>query len=61
MSENRAYRKGLPDEIIYGELKRCSGTQFDSQITKIFLSAHAMWNKEKVDSDTFHNIIRKVA
>ena len=61
MSEDRVYRKGLSDDIIYGELKRCSGTQFDPQIVKIFLSAHALWDKQKTDNETFQNIIRKVA
>ncbi|MFZ4403248.1 MAG: HD-GYP domain-containing protein [Pseudobdellovibrionaceae bacterium] len=61
MSANRAYRKGLPDDIIYAELKRCSGTQFDPQLVRIFLQAHKTWNTLDTDSDTEHEIIRKVA
>lgn len=61
MSQDRIYRRGLPDDIIYSELKRCSGTQFDPQLVKIFLSAHASWGKQKTDEQTFHQIIRKVA
>jgi putative nucleotidyltransferase with HDIG domain len=61
MSEDRIYRKGLPDEVIYSELKRCAGSQFDPQLTKMFLAAHAGWKKEKSDEDTLHMIIKKVA
>jgi putative nucleotidyltransferase with HDIG domain len=61
MSENRVYRKGLSDEIIYAELKRCTGTQFDPQLVKIFLSAHQHWKKQKSDQETIHQIIKKVA
>lgn len=61
MSVDRIYRKGLSDEIIYSELKRCSGTQFEPELVKIFLAVHASWKKEKSDEETFHQIIRKVA
>lgn len=61
MSEDRIYRKGLPDDIIYAELKRCSGSQFDPQLVKIFLQVHEQWRKQKNDQETFHQIIRKVA
>lgn len=61
MSEDRIYRKGLPDDIIYAELKRCSGSQFDPQLVKIFLQVHESWLKQKNDQETFHQIIRKVA
>lgn len=61
MSEDRIYRKGLPDDIIYAELKRCSGSQFDPQLVKIFLAAHTTWQKSQSDEETFHQIIKKVA
>ncbi|MBY0554211.1 HD domain-containing protein [bacterium] len=61
MSEDRIYRKGLPDDIIYAELKRCSGSQFDPQLVKIFLQVHESWRKQKNDQETLHHIIRKVA
>ena len=60
MAENRVYRKGLPDDIIYSEIKRCTGTQFDPQIAKAFLENHARW-KPTQDQETLHNIIKKVA
>lgn len=61
MSVDRVYRKGLTDDIIYSELKRCSGTQFEPELVKIFLRVHASWKTQKSDQETFHHIIRKVA
>lgn len=40
MTSSRPYRKGLVHEIAYNELKRCSGSQFDSNLVEIFLEAH---------------------
>lgn len=60
MSENRVYRKGLPEDVVFAELKRCSGTQFDEQIVKIFLQAQPFW-KEETDADTYNLIIKKTA
>lgn len=61
MSQTRSYRQGLSDEVIYAELQRCAGTQFDSQLVKIFLQAHQTWNTTEVDQETLNHIIRKVA
>lgn len=61
MSQTRAYRKGLPDDIIYAELKRCAGTQFDPQLVKSFLQAHKSWNSLESDSETLHRVLKKVA
>lgn len=62
MSQTRAYRKGLPDEVVYAELKRCSGTQFDPQLVRIFLETHKHWkSQETTHEDTQHLIIKKIA
>ena len=61
MSQTRAYRKGLPDDVIYAELKRCAGTQFDSQLVSEFLSAHKTWIRQSPDQETLHQVVRKVA
>ncbi|MBV2167947.1 MAG: HD-GYP domain-containing protein [Bdellovibrio sp.] len=61
MSQTRAYRKGLSDETVYAELKRCSGTQFDSQLVKTFLEVHSSWSKQEVDQETLHHLIKRVA
>lgn len=61
MSETRAYRKGLPLDVVYAELKRCSGTQFDSQLVNIFLQGHKHWENQKDDQDTLNYLIKKIA
>lgn len=61
MSQTRAYRKGLPDEVVYAELTRCSGTQFDPRLVQIFLQAHDGWKKQKPDPETENLLIRKIA
>lgn len=61
MSQTRAYRKGLPDDVVYAELQRCSGTQFDPRLVQIFLQAHEGWKKQNDDPETFHNIVKKIA
>jgi putative nucleotidyltransferase with HDIG domain len=53
MTSTRPYRKQLPDEIAYRELKLFSGRQFDSQIVKTFLQAHPKWDKFGSDELTF--------
>lgn len=60
MTENRVYRRGLPEEIVFAELKRCSGTQFDAQLVKIFLGSQPYWKQDK-DEETYHEIVRKIA
>lgn len=45
MAETRAYRKGLPDDVVYAELQRCSGTQFDPRLVTLFLENHSQWAK----------------
>lgn len=57
MSENRAYRKGLPNEIVYAELKRCSGTQFDAQLVRTFLEAHRFYIPTEMDRETHEKIV----
>ncbi len=61
MSQTRAYRKGLPDDVVYAELKRCSGTQFDSQLVKTFLEVHGSWKSQSGDQDTLNYIVKKSA
>lgn len=37
MTSKRSYRDSLPLDIVKSEIERCSGSQFDPQIAKIFL------------------------
>lgn len=60
MTNTRSYRKGLPDEVCYKELIRCSGTQFDEHIAKIFIESHKKWSVHDRDQTTEHLLIRRV-
>lgn len=40
MTSDRPYRKGLPDEVAFEELRKFSGRQFDPDVVKAFLDAH---------------------
>lgn len=37
MTTKRSYRNALPLEVVRTEIERCTGTQFDPQIAKVFL------------------------
>lgn len=37
MTSKRSYRDSLPIDVVRAEIERCSGTQFDPNIAKIFL------------------------
>lgn len=60
MSENRAYRQGLPQEVVFAELKKFAGTQFDAQLVKTFLDAKT-WQNQMRDQDTLNYVIKRVA
>jgi putative nucleotidyltransferase with HDIG domain len=40
MTTNRPYRKALSKKEAIGELKRCSGAQFDSEVVEAFVKAY---------------------
>ena len=61
MGQSRAYRQGLPIEVIYKEIQKYMVTQFDTELAKIFLDSHKHWSKEKPDAETVHKLIKKVA
>lgn len=46
MVSSRPYCKGMPMERVVSELKRCSGTQFDESLVKIYIDAYKFWEKE---------------
>ncbi len=50
MTSDRAYRKALSHEAAIGEIKRCSGTQFDADLAKIFLVEIERWREEQRDA-----------
>ncbi len=47
MTTTRPYRRGLPFEIAYKELKTFAGRQFDPHLVQIFLKAHPRWSKHE--------------
>jgi HD-GYP domain-containing protein (c-di-GMP phosphodiesterase class II) len=40
MTSDRVYRPRLSDDVALGELRKHSGTQFDSRLVKAFLAAY---------------------
>lgn len=49
MTSSRTYRKALPLEVALTEIRRCSGTQFDPELTEAFL---------QISGDEFRELIR---
>lgn len=47
MTNDRAYRKGLPEEEVIEELKAFSGRQFDADLVKIYLQARPHWTRAR--------------
>lgn len=43
MTTTRPYRRGLPTDIAYKELRTFAGRQFDAALVKVFLAAHPTW------------------
>lgn len=48
MTSDRAYRRALPHEVAIGEIERCSGTQFDPEVTRSFTSGLEAFREELV-------------
>ena len=60
MGQDRSYRKGLPVEVIYKELEKFAGTQFDKALVTTFMDCHESWKTEKADPNTINFIHKKV-
>lgn len=56
MTHDRPYRKGLPIDVVYRELIRCAGSQFDMQLVKLFLESHPHWQREGADHETLSRV-----
>jgi HD-GYP domain-containing protein (c-di-GMP phosphodiesterase class II) len=63
MTTTRPYRKGLPHEVAYKELKLFSGRQFDGQLVKIFTDAHPKWGQieEEITEEFVASKFRRAA
>lgn len=40
MTQTRAYRKGLPMPVVYKELDKFSGSQFDGELVEVFIKSY---------------------
>ncbi|MBF0318959.1 MAG: HD domain-containing protein [Nitrospirae bacterium] len=49
MTSDRPYRKGLPLEAALEELRKCSGTQFDTMVVEAFIEA---WNNNSISLES---------
>lgn len=63
MTTTRPYRKGLPHEVAYKELRIFSGRQFDPQLVKAFLQAHPKWGaiEEEITEEFVSSRFRRAA
>ena len=50
MTSDRPYRKALPREVAFDELRKGSGTQFDPKVVKAFIEILEEEHKENIHS-----------
>jgi putative nucleotidyltransferase with HDIG domain len=43
MTSDRPYRQGLPAQVAFDEIDRCSATQFDPAVARVFLEGVPQW------------------
>lgn len=63
MTTTRPYRKGLPIDIAYKELREFAGRQFDPRLVQVFLKAHPKWGKldEEITEEFVSRNFRRAA
>ncbi len=47
MTSDRAYRRALPHDVAVGEIERCSGSQFDPQVSHTFTDGLDVFREEE--------------
>ena len=47
MTSDRAYRRALPHDVAVGEIERCSGSQFDPQVSHAFTDGLDVFREEE--------------
>ncbi len=55
MTSNRSYRKGLPHEVASEEIQRCSGSQFDPELVKVFMKVEHIFKEAVKDPIEYYN------
>ena len=50
MTTDRAYRRALPHEVTVNEITRCAGTQFDPDVSGIFIERIDEWLAERSEA-----------
>jgi HD-GYP domain-containing protein (c-di-GMP phosphodiesterase class II) len=48
MTSDRSYRRALPHAVALGEIKRCSGSQFDPSAAADFQKAMAIFREAEL-------------
>jgi HD-GYP domain-containing protein (c-di-GMP phosphodiesterase class II) len=48
MTSDRAYRRALPHDVAVGEIERCTGTQFDPEVSNAFNEGLDEYREEKI-------------
>ncbi len=54
MTSTRSYRKALDHEVAIAEIERCSGSQFDPEYAKVFISIAEEIRKAKDNPDEYY-------
>ncbi len=60
MTQTRSYRKGMPVDAVFSELKKNAGTQFDVQLVQTFMESQPHWANEG-DRETNNRIFKLIA
>ncbi len=63
MTQMRAYRRGLPQEVAHKELQDFAGRQFDPRLVKIFNEAQPLWaeDQNRLQAEMNQVLLKKAA
>ena len=61
MTSSRAYRRALSYDAAIAEINRCSGTQFDPEIARLFIDGLSKRREEFVDFEEDKEVALEVA
>ena len=55
MTSNRSYRKGLAHSVAIEEIQKCTGAQFDPEITRIFMELEQVFYSASQEPEKYYN------